>query len=101
MSTGDALWLGANAIPTPTSIRQTCSREVAISPDGRTIVSTTWGPSHNVMAVIDRSENKVTEKWTADYAVCDLQFSPDGKYLLAATSRGVTFKSALITPPLS
>jgi len=42
------------------------------------------------MAVIDRRQNKVTEKWTADYAVCDLQFSPDGKYLLAATSRGVT-----------
>jgi WD40 repeat protein len=90
MSTGDAVLLGASAIPMPTSIRQMCAREVAISPDGGTIVSTTWGPSHNVMAVIDRSENKVTEKWTADYAVCDLQFSPDGKYLLAATSRGVS-----------
>jgi len=90
MSTGDALFLGASAIPAPTSMRQLCAREVAISPDSRTIVSTTWGPSHNVMAVIDRRQNKVTEKWTADYAVCDLQFSPDGKYLLAATSRGVT-----------
>ena len=41
------------------------------------------------MGVIERTQNEVTEKWTADYAVCDLQFSPNGKYLLAATSRGV------------
>ena len=41
------------------------------------------------MAVINRGENKVVEKWTADSAVCDLQFSEDGKYLVAATSRGL------------
>ena len=47
------------------------------------------GPTHNVMAVIDRTENKVVEKWTADGFVCDMQFSLDGRYLVAATSRGV------------
>ena len=66
-----------------------CARTAAISPDGRTIVSTTMGPTHNVMAVIDRTENKVVEKWTADSFVCDMQFSLDGRYLVAATSRGV------------
>lgn len=89
MSTGDALLLSASSIPTPTSMRQMCAREVAISPDGGTIVSTTWGPNHNVMAAIDRAQNKVTAKWAAGYAVCDLQFSPDGRYVLSATSRGV------------
>lgn len=67
---------------------EACLRSVAVSPDGRTIVSTTKGPSHNVMAVIDRSSNKVVEKWTADLYVCDMEFSPDGKYLLTATTQG-------------
>jgi hypothetical protein len=40
------------------------------------------------MAVIDRTENKVIEKWTADSAVCGMQFSLDGKHLVTATSRG-------------
>lgn len=66
-----------------------CLRTAAISPDGRTIVSTTKGPSHNVMAVIDRPSDKVVKKWTADLYVCDMEFSSDGKNLLTATSRGV------------
>lgn len=80
---------GYPLIPTVAFIQHACARAAAISPDGGTIVSTTLGPTHNVMAVIDRHENKVIEKWTAESAVCDLQFSLDGKYLLAATSRGV------------
>ena len=44
--------------------------------------------NHNVMAVIDRQSNKVVEKWTADSSVCDLQFSPDGRWLLVANSKG-------------
>ena len=40
------------------------------------------------MAAIERSGNKVVEKWTADYFVYDLEFSPDGKYLLVAGSSG-------------
>lgn len=65
-----------------------CIRTVAISPDGRTIVSTTKGPSHNVMAAIDREKNKVVDKWKVDSYVCDMEFSADGKYLLTASSRG-------------
>lgn len=81
--------LSANMmIPNSAFIRHACTRAAAISPDARTIVSTTWGPNHNVMSVIDRAENKVVEKWTADGSVCDMQFSPDGKYLVTATSRG-------------
>jgi len=76
-------------IPTVAFIQHACARAAAISPDGDTIVSTTLGPTHNVMAVIDRKENKVVEKWTAESSVCDMQFSLDGRYLLAATSRGV------------
>jgi WD40 repeat protein len=68
---------------------EACSRSVAISPDGKTIVSTTRGPSHNVMSVIDRASDKVVEKWTADSYVCDMDFSPDGKYLLTATATGI------------
>jgi len=79
---------GFPLIPTAAFIQHACARAAAISPDGRTIVSTTWGPTHNVMAVIDRTENKVIEKWTADSAVCGMQFSLDGKHLVAATSRG-------------
>ena len=41
------------------------------------------------MAVIERGANEVTEKWGVDSSVCDLQFSPAGDYLLAATPRGV------------
>jgi len=66
-----------------------CIRSVAISPDGKTIVSTTRGPTHNVMAVIDRASNKVVDKWKADMHVCDMEFSPDGKYLLTATATGI------------
>jgi WD40 repeat protein len=80
---------GIPPIPSALFIRQACYRAAAISPDGRTIVTTTRGPSHNVMAVIDRAKNKVIDKWTADSSVCDLQFSPIGKLLVAATSKGV------------
>jgi WD40 repeat protein len=68
---------------------EACLRAATISPDGQTIVSTTKGPSHNVMAVIDRASDKVVDKWTADQYVCDMEFSPDGKFLLTATSTGV------------
>ncbi|MEJ2256575.1 MAG: hypothetical protein P8X98_06140 [Woeseiaceae bacterium] len=68
---------------------ETCMRSVAISPDGTTVVSTTRGPSHNVMAVIDRASDKVVDKWKADTYVCDMEFSPNGKYLLTATNTGV------------
>jgi WD40 repeat protein len=68
---------------------EACLRTAAISPDGQTIVSTTKGPSHSVMAVIDRANDKVVEKWTADFYVCDMAFSPNGNHLLTATSSGV------------
>ena len=68
---------------------EACIRSVAVSPDGQTIASTTRGPSHNVMAVIDRTSNKVVDKWKADFYVCDMEFSPDGHYLLTATTTGV------------
>ncbi len=68
---------------------EACIRSIAISPDGKTVVSTTRGPSHNVMAVIDRDSDKVVDKWTADTYVCDMEFSPNGKYLLTATNTGV------------
>ena len=68
---------------------EACIRSVAISPDGQTIVSTTKGPSHNVMAVIDRASDKVVDKWKADVYVCDMAFSSDGKYLLTATTSGI------------
>ena len=80
---------GFPLVPTKAFMQHACARTAAISPDGQTIVSTTMGPTHNVMAVIDRTENKVVEKWTADSFVCDMQFSLDGRYLVAATSRGV------------
>lgn len=90
MSFGESLLMGGiPPIPSARFIRQACYRAATISPDGRTIVTTTRGPSHNVMAVIDRAENKVIDKWTADRSVCDLEFSPNGKHLVAATSRGV------------
>ena len=66
-----------------------CTRSIAISPDGKTVVSTSRGPSHNVMAVVDRVSDKVVDKWKADAHVCDMKFSPDGKYLLTATGSGV------------
>jgi WD40 repeat protein len=68
---------------------EVCMRSVAISPDGKTVVTTTLGPSHNVMAVIDRARDKVVDKWHAAALVCDMEFSPDGKYLLTATNAGV------------
>ena len=68
---------------------EACIRSIAISPDGKTVVSTTRGPSHNVMAVIDRASDKVVDKWKADTYVCDMEFSPNGKYLLTATDMGV------------
>lgn len=68
---------------------EVCTRSLAISPDGKTVVTTTRGPSHNVMAVIDRARDKVADKWQAAALVCDMEFSPDGKYLLTATNTGV------------
>jgi WD40 repeat protein len=68
---------------------EVCARSIAISPDGKTVVTTTRGPSHNVMAVIDRDRDKVIDKWKAAALVCDMEFSPDGNYLLTATSGGV------------
>ena len=80
---------GPSIIPSSAFIQNSCVRIAAISPDGQTIVSTTRGPTHSVMSVIDRVENKVSEKWTSDGAVCDLKFSEDGARLLAATSKGI------------
>ena len=80
---------GPSIIPSSAFIQSSCVRIAAISPDGQTIVSTTRGPTHSVMSVIDRVENKVIEKWTSDSAVCDLKFSEDGARLLAATSTGI------------
>ena len=86
-------WLGAElmaSMPVLSTPRpEACVRSVAISPDGQTIVSITKGPFRNVMAVIDRASDKVVDKWTTDAGVCDMEFSPDGKTLLAATSTGI------------
>ena len=41
------------------------------------------------MAVIDRASDKVVDKWKADTYVCDMEFSPNGKYLLTVTNTGV------------
>ena len=41
------------------------------------------------MAVIDTASNKVVDKWKADFYVCDMEFSLDGRYLLTATTTGV------------
>ena len=68
---------------------EVCIRAVAISPDGETVVTTTRGPSHNVMAVIDRDKDKVVDKWQTAALVCDMEFSPDGNFLLTATNTGV------------
>ena len=68
---------------------EVCLRAVAVSPDGKTVVTTTKGPSHNVMAVIDRARDKVVDKWQTAALVCDMEFSPDGNYLLTATNAGV------------
>lgn len=76
-------------IPSNLFIKHACSRTAAISPDGRTIVSTTRGPTLNVMSVIDRKENRVVEKWTAHSAVCGLRFSRDGKELVEANTKGI------------
>ena len=89
MFSGKIAFIRLILIPTSAFIKNACVRAVAISPDGLTVVTTTKGPTHNVMAVIDRKENEVIEKWTADTAVCDLQFSIDGKLLVAATSKGL------------
>jgi len=70
-------------------VQNACSRTAAISPDGRTIVTTTRGPSHNVLAVIDRVENRVIEKKKLEGLICEMEFSPDGNRLLAATKYGV------------
>ncbi|MDH4018908.1 MAG: WD40 repeat domain-containing protein [Xanthomonadales bacterium] len=80
---------GFPLVPTKAFMQHACARTAAISPDGHTIVTTTMGPTHNVMAVINRNENKVVEKWTADGFVCDMQFSLDGRLLVAASSKGV------------
>jgi hypothetical protein len=77
-------------LPAGLAIRsETCTRSVAVTADGGTVVSTTRGPAHNVMAVFDRASGKVTEKWRAENYVCDMAFSPDGRFLLTATDRGI------------
>ena len=77
-------------LPAGVAVRaEACSRSVAVSPDGKLVVTTTRGPSANVMAVVDRSSDKVVDKWLASVQVCDMEFSPNGKYLLTATDRGV------------
>ena len=76
-------------IPTMPFISHVCARAAAISPDGLTIVTTTRGPTLNVMSVIDRKENKVIEKWTANATVCGLRFTGDGKHLLEANTKGI------------
>jgi hypothetical protein len=41
------------------------------------------------MADASSCADKVLEKWAAGGYVCDMQFSPDGKHLVAGTGKGL------------
>lgn len=66
-----------------------CGRFVTVSPDGKFLVDVKPGPMSNKVTVLDVDENEILREVDVPNAICDLEFTEDGKHLVLAGDGGM------------
>ena len=66
-----------------------CGRFVTVSPDGKLLVDVKPGPMSNKVTVLDVDENQILREVDVPNAICDLEFTKDGKHLALAGDGGM------------
>ena len=66
-----------------------CGRFTAVSPDGKFMVDVKPGPMSNKVTVLDVEQNEILHEVDVSNAICDLEFTDDGKRLVLAGDGGV------------
>ena len=66
-----------------------CGRFVTVSPDGKFLVDVKPGPMSNKVTVLDVDENEILREVDVPNAICDLEFTQDGKHLALAGDGGM------------
>jgi WD40 repeat protein len=68
---------------------QNCGRYIAASPDGRFLVDVKPSPLTNKVTVLDVELNEILHQVDVKNAICDLEFTRDGRHLVLAGDGGV------------
>ena len=66
-----------------------CGRFTTVSPDGKFLVDVKPGPMSNKVTVLDVDENEILREVDVPNAICDLEFTEDGKHLVLAGDGGM------------
>ena len=66
-----------------------CGRFTTVSPDGKFLVDVKPGPMSNKVTVLDVDENQIMREVDVPNAICDLEFTEDGKHLVLAGDGGM------------
>ena len=66
-----------------------CGRFTTVSPDGKFLVDVKPGPMSNKVTVLDVDLNEILREVDVPNAICDLEFTVDGKYLVLAGDGGM------------
>jgi len=66
-----------------------CGRFVTVSPDGKFMVDVKPGPMSNKVTVLDVDQNEIIREVDVPNAICDLEFTKDGKHLALAGDGGM------------
>ena len=66
-----------------------CGRFVTVSPDGKFMVDVKPGPLSNKITVLDVDQNEILHEVDVPNAICDLEFTSDGKRLVLVGDGGV------------
>lgn len=66
-----------------------CGRFVTVSPDGKFLVDVKPGPMSNKVTVLDVDKNEILREVDVPNAICDLEFTSEGKHLALAGDGGM------------
>lgn len=66
-----------------------CGRFVTVSPDGNFMVDVKPGPMSNKVTVLDVDKNEILREIEVPNAICDLEFTADGKHLVLVGDGGM------------
>lgn len=66
-----------------------CGRFTSVSPDGKFMVDVKPGPMSNKVTVLDVEQNEILHEVDVSNAICDLEFTEDGKRLVLVGDGGM------------
>jgi len=66
-----------------------CGRFVTASPDGKILIDVKPGPMTNKVTVLDVDQNAILREVDVHNAICDVEFTADGNYLVLAGDGGM------------